>query len=49
MDFDLNKAKWLWEFDVILKSDMSQTCFRVWNITMYSNILVSMIIWTLGI
>jgi len=32
---DINKAKELWKFDIILKSDISWTCFEVWDITVY--------------
>ena len=30
---DTNKTKYPQGFDVILKLNMSQTCFRVWDIT----------------
>ena len=39
MDFDTNKAKWPQGFDIILKSDMSQTYFRVWDMTISNHML----------
>ena len=31
--FGINKAKQPQGFDIVLKSNMFQTCFRVWDIT----------------
>jgi len=34
---DTNKTKYPWGFDVVLKLNMSQTCFGVWDMTLASN------------